>query len=84
VTGGRLEVTALGDEVNEGARLQQAARDGQVLVSKSLVERLSIGDAAKLGIDPDRISYRAVAELPSVDDKTVRDAGTIAVAPLPA
>ena len=28
VTGGRLEVTALGDEVNECARIQQSARDG--------------------------------------------------------
>ena len=84
VTGGRLEVTALGDEVNEAARLQQAASDGQVLVSKSLVERLSIGDAATLGIDPDRMSYKAVAELPTVDEKIVRDAGSIAVAALPA
>ena len=84
VTGGRLEVTALGDEVNEAARLQQAARNGQVLASKSLVERLSIADAAKLGLDPARMSYTPVAELPDVDEKVVRDAGAIAVAALPA
>ena len=40
ITGGRLEVTALGDEVNECARIQQSARDGALLASKPLVERL--------------------------------------------
>lgn len=83
VTGGRLEVTALGDEVNECARLQQAARGGESLASKALVERLTTADAARLGIDPDRMTYTALAERPSVDGKIVRDAGTIAVTALP-
>ncbi len=74
VTGGRLEVTALGDEVNEAARLQQSAREGTVLVSKALLERLEKADAAALGIEPDRILYRTVAELPGVDEKSIRDA----------
>ncbi len=42
VTGGRLEVTALGDEVNEAARVQQSARDGEILATKSLVEQLAL------------------------------------------
>ena len=33
-------MTALGDEVNECARIQQSARDGALLASKPLVERL--------------------------------------------
>ena len=80
VTGGRLEVTALGDEVNEGARIQEAAREGSILASKALVERLSSGDAIGLGIDRDRLLYRTLAELPSVTDKGKRDAGGIPVA----
>ena len=82
VTGGRLEVTALGDEVNECARIQQTARDGATLASKSLIERLSDEDAAPLGLDPDGLTYRVVAELEGAGDKAVRDAGGIPVASL--
>jgi class 3 adenylate cyclase len=83
VTGGRLEVTALGDEVNECARIQQSARDGTILVSKTLIERLSEDDAAAVGVDPVGMSYRALAELPGVDEKAVRDAGGVPVCELP-
>ncbi len=83
VTGGRLEVTALGDEVNECARIQQSARDGAAYASKALIERLSATDSMALGIDPEAIVYTTVAELPGVDPKAIRDAGGIAVAPLP-
>lgn len=79
VTGGRLEVTALGDEVNEGARIQQAARDGIAYASKAVVERLEDEDSAAVGIDPDAASYRTIAEIPGADEKTLRDAGGIAV-----
>lgn len=79
VTGGRLEVTALGDEVNEAARIQQVARDGIAFASKAVVERLDPDDAAVVGIDPDTATYRTVAEIPGADEKTVRDAGGIAV-----
>lgn len=82
VTGGRLEVTALGDEVNEAARIQQAARDGAAFASKPLIERLEPADATAVGIDPDAAAYRTVAELPGADEKTVRDAGGIAVTAL--
>jgi class 3 adenylate cyclase len=80
VTGGRLEVTALGDEVNEAARIEQSADAGHVLASKPLLERLTDDDAAALGIDPARIAYRMLAELPGVDEKATRDAGALAVA----
>ena len=63
VTGGRLEVTALGDEVNECARIQESARDGIVLASKPLIERLDPDHAKRIGIDPDNASYTTVAEL---------------------
>ena len=79
VTGGRLEVTALGDEVNECARIQEAARDGAVLASKPLIERLDPDYAKRLGIDPDTAGYVTVAELPGATEKAVRDAGTIPV-----
>jgi class 3 adenylate cyclase len=67
VTGGRLEVTALGDEVNECARIQESARGGTVLASKALVERLEPEHAKRLGIDPD------------APEKAIRDAGSIPV-----
>jgi class 3 adenylate cyclase len=82
VTDGRLEVTALGDEVNEGARIQETARNGAVLASKPLVERLDPEDAAALGIDPTRATYRALSELPGVGEKAIRDAGVVAVTDL--
>jgi class 3 adenylate cyclase len=82
VTGGRLEVTALGDEVNEGARIQQSARDGAVLASKALVERLSLDDGRRIGIDPEEVVYTTVAELPGADAKAMRDAGTLPVTEL--
>ena len=82
VTSGRLEVTALGDEVNECARLQEVARDGQALASKALVEQLSPADAEALDIDPDAVPYRTVSEIEGASEKAVRDAGSIAVTAL--
>ena len=82
VTGGRLEITALGDEVNECARIEQSARGGAILASKGVIERLTPEDAAAVGIDPPHLTYRALAELEGVDEKARRDAGTVAVARL--
>jgi len=82
VTDGRLEVTALGDEVNECARIQQTARDGSILASKPVLERLDAADAGAIGIDPDALAYRALAELPGAEGKSIRDAGGVAVAEL--
>ena len=82
VTGGRLEVTALGDEVNEGARIQQSARGGAVLASKALIERLTAEDGARIGVDPEEVVYTTIAEMPGADAKSIRDAGTLPVTEL--
>ena len=82
VTDGRLEVTALGDRVNECARIQQSASDGQALVSKSLIEHLTDRDSAAVGIDPHGVLYRPVEQLPGADDKAKRDAGNVPVTAL--
>lgn len=79
VTGGRLEVTALGDAVNEAARIQESARDGSILASKALLERLDAGDSGDLELDADRLRYDMLAELDSATDKARRDAGSVAV-----
>ncbi len=79
VTRGRSEVTALGDEVNEAARIEACATGGRALASKSLVERLDPGDAAALDIEADAVTYVPVAELPTATDKARRDAPAIAV-----
>jgi class 3 adenylate cyclase len=79
VTGGRLEVTALGDEVNEAARIEQSAQGGSLLASKILLEQLGQGDAAELALEPDRLSYTALADVDGASDKARRDAGTVAV-----
>lgn len=82
VTGGRLEITALGDAVNECARIQETACDGEALLSKSLVEHLNAADAQALGLDPDTLVYRTLGEIEGASVKAQRDAGTIPVTPL--
>ncbi len=78
-TAGRTEVTALGDEVNEAARIEACATGGRTLASKSLIERLDAADSAALGLDPDAITYTALADLATATDKARRDAPAIAV-----
>jgi class 3 adenylate cyclase len=78
-TSGRTEVTALGDEVNEGARIEACATGGRALASKALMERLDPADAAELDLDPDRITYKPLADLPTATEKARRDAPAIAV-----
>jgi class 3 adenylate cyclase len=80
---GRLEVTALGDAVNECARIGECARDGAVLASKSVIEQLGTDDAKALGLDPARVVYERLEDLPTVSVKAKRDAGGIAVTRLP-
>jgi class 3 adenylate cyclase len=82
VRGGRLEVSALGDEVNECARIEESAPDGAVLASKALIERLGPEDSAAVGIDPGSVRYCALSDLPGAGDKAKRDAGGLAVADL--
>ena len=78
-TRGRLEVTALGDQMNEGARIEAAAKDGTILASKDLIERLDPDDAQVTGLDPDALAYLPLAELDGASDKAIRDAGAIPV-----
>jgi class 3 adenylate cyclase len=78
-TSGRTEVTALGDEVNEGARIEACATGGRALASKALMERLDPEDAAALDLDPDHITYTPLADLPTATEKARRDAPAIAV-----
>jgi len=78
-TAGRSEVTALGDEVNEGARIEACATGGRALASKDLVERLDADDAAALGLDPDRTTYTPLSDLATATEKARRDAPAIAV-----
>jgi class 3 adenylate cyclase len=83
VPGGRLEITALGDEVNECARIQQTARGGALFASKQVLELLDSTDALHLGIDPVHLTYAPLASLDGASEKARRDAGTVAVAPIP-
>ncbi len=76
---GRVEVTALGDEVNEGARIEACATGGRALASKPLLERLNPEDAAALDLEPEQITYTALADLPTATEKARRDAPAIAV-----
>lgn len=78
-TSGRAEVTALGDEVNEGARIEACATGGRALASKELLERLDSEDAAALDLNPDSITYTPLADLPTATEKARRDAPAIAV-----
>lgn len=79
---GRTEVTALGDEVNECARIEACATGGRTLASKSLIERLTPEAAADLGVDANRIDYVQLGELSTATDKARRDAPSIAVCEL--
>ncbi|HVL63542.1 MAG TPA: adenylate/guanylate cyclase domain-containing protein [Actinomycetota bacterium] len=79
VPGSRLDVTALGDEVNEASRVQDTAEAGQTLVTKNLLEHLTLDDAALVGLDLEKITYDLLADLPGATDKATRDAGTLAV-----
>jgi class 3 adenylate cyclase len=80
VTGGRLEVSALGDAVNECARIQESAREGEILASKDLLERLESDDAEAVGCSLEQMTYRLVSELPHASEKAIHDAGGLAVA----
>jgi class 3 adenylate cyclase len=79
LTRGRSEVTALGDEMNEAARIEACATGGRTLASKSLVERLNRADADGLGLDTSHAKYTLLADLSTATEKARRDAPSIAV-----
>jgi class 3 adenylate cyclase len=82
VTAGRLEATAIGDEVNEAARIEACATGGRALASKGLIERLSADDARALGLDPAALRYAMLGDLPTATEKARRDAPAVAVCEL--
>jgi class 3 adenylate cyclase len=81
-TSARYEVTGLGDEVNEAARIEACATGGLTLASKALVERLDDRAASALEIDRDRLTYTQLSELATATEKARRDAPGIAVCEL--
>ena len=78
-TGGRSEVAALGEEVNQAARIEACATGGRALASRDLIERLDPDDAAALGLDPDRLTYTPLRDLDTATEKARRDAPAIPV-----
>jgi hypothetical protein len=68
--------------VNETARIEACATGGLMLGTKDLLERLESDDAATLDLDPARLSYTALADLPAATEKARRDAPAIAVTEL--
>lgn len=78
-TSGRTEVTALGDQVNETARIEACATGGRALASKDLIERLEPDAATALDLHPDAITYTPLGDLASATEKARRDAPAIAV-----
>ncbi|MBK5111724.1 MAG: adenylate/guanylate cyclase domain-containing protein [Thermoleophilia bacterium] len=78
-TAGRNEINALGDQVNEAARIEACASGGLALASKDLVERLEPDAAAALDLHPDRITYTPLGDLATATEKARRDAPSIAV-----
>ncbi len=81
-TAARFEVTALGDEVNEAARIEACATGGRTLASKALVERLDDRAAAALEIDRNRLTYTQLSDLVTATGKARRDAPAVAVCEL--
>jgi class 3 adenylate cyclase len=81
-TSGRAEVTALGNEVNEAARIEASGAPARMLASEALLSRLSPADATELAIAIDRLHFTAVTNLSTASEKTRRDAPTIRVCDL--
>lgn len=79
ITAGRSEVNALGDEVNETARIEACATGGRALASKDLMERLESHDAADLDLNADYGTYTLLGDLSTATEKARRDAPSIAV-----
>jgi class 3 adenylate cyclase len=71
---GAAEVTALGDEVNEAARIEAGATGGRTLASKQLIERLRPIAADPWSSTPVTFTYTPLADLATATDKARRDA----------
>jgi class 3 adenylate cyclase len=82
LTSGRADATALGDEMNEAARIEGCASGGRTLASKALVERLTPEDLDELQLDSSRLRFTQLDDLQSATDKARRDAPALAVCDL--
>ena len=82
LTTGRTEITALGDEVNEAARIEACATEGRTLASKQLLERLDPSDADALRLDAQHVHYVPLGELANAPEKARRDAPAVAITEL--
>jgi class 3 adenylate cyclase len=63
-TRSRLEITALGRELDECAWIQHSARGGEILASNELIEQLSARHAIRLGLRRERLVFRALGTPP--------------------
>jgi class 3 adenylate cyclase len=79
VPGSRLEVTALGDEVNECALLLQCVEADETLTTKELLEQLDDEAAQRVGLAVERLVYQRLDELPGAASTSVGDLGGLAV-----
>lgn len=80
LTAGRADVTALGDEVDETARIEACATGGRALGSKALVERVDPGEAEALGlVHP---SFTMLTDLEIATERAKRDAPALSVCEL--
>lgn len=80
LTAGRAGVTALGDEVDETARIEACATGGRALGSKALVERVDPGEAEALGlVHP---SFTMLTDLEIATERATRDAPALSVCEL--
>lgn len=78
-TAARTEVAALGDEVNESARIEACATGGRTLASKTMLERLEPEDAKELGLDLTTLSYIRLRDMATATEKARKDAPAITV-----
>jgi hypothetical protein len=60
-------------------RIVTCATGGRTLASKDLLARLDPDHAHALGLDPDRVTYTPLAQLPTAPEKARRDAPAVAV-----
>jgi class 3 adenylate cyclase len=82
-TSGRLDVTALGDEVNECARIQEAAAGGSCSPPRRCSSASTPPTPPRWTSTRPALTYALAGELPGASEKVRRDAATLAVASLP-
>lgn len=59
--------------------MEACAAGGRLIASKDLIERLDPDDSESLGVDPNHITYKQLADLDTATEKARRDAPSILV-----